>query len=238
MASISAARAKRVGEGPDRRVGGDGAVSSWCGRDWRGGPIGLGAPIRTFRLREPLTGRLVGPDDLAPAKVLLVAFLSNRCPAVRRLAGALGELTREFAPATLRTLAVNSIDGESIPEEGAAAIAAEAVRRGYDFPYLDDPTQEVARAFGVSCTPDFFVFSADRRLTYHGRFDATSLAGLRRAHGAELRRAIRRTAGGRLPTTEQHPPEGCPIRWRSPSDALSFAPAEASKVDLQLSARR
>ncbi|HKR90351.1 MAG TPA: redoxin family protein [Phenylobacterium sp.] len=163
-------------------------------------PFGLGAPLRPFRLPEPLTGRLLGPEDFPAARAFLVAFICNASPAVQHVAGALAALTRDLDPLGLRTLAVNSV-----PDEPPSDVAAEALRRGYVFPYLIDQTQAVARAYGSVRTPDFYVFDRSRRLTYHGRFDATDLGGERPAHGGDLRRALVRALNGEAQPQHQAP---------------------------------
>lgn len=137
-------------------------------------PFGLGSPLRPFRLPEPLTGRLLGPEDFAEARALLVAFICNACPDAQHVAGALAALTRDLEPLGLRALGVNAR-----PDEAPAEVAAEALRQGYVFPYLIDQTQAVARSYGAARTPDFYVFDGGRRLVYHGRF------------GDDLRRALR-----------------------------------------------
>jgi peroxiredoxin len=176
--------------------------------------LSLGAPARPFRLPEPLTGRSVAPDDYPAAGLLLVAFLANGCPHVAHLAAALAELARDYERLGLQVLGVNSLDADDDPEEAPAAVAAEALKRGYIFPYLIDQTQSVARLYGASCTPDFYLFDRDRRLFYHGRFDATRFGGAQPAHGGELRRAVRRALGGEGPPEHQVAAQGCVIRWR------------------------
>lgn len=168
-------------------------------------PFGLGAPLRPFRLPEPLTGRLLGPEDFPQAEALLVAFISNASPEVKHVAAALSELTRDLDPLGLRTVAVSS-DISDAAEEAPAAVAAEALRRGYVFPYLIDQTQAVARAYQVAGTPDFYLFDRSRRLVYHGRFDETRPGEGRQAHGADLRRAILQALDGR-PAPEDQPAE-------------------------------
>ena len=171
-------------------------------------PFGLGAPLRPFRLPEPLTGRLLGPEDFPEGRALLVAFIRNVCPDVRHVAGALAALTRDLDPLGLRTVAVNATAGETA-DEAPAAVAAEALRQGYVFPYLIDQTRSVARAYGVVCTPDFYVFGRDRRLAYHGRFDETRFGGGRPAHGGDLRRAITLALKGEPSLEHQVAAQGC-----------------------------
>jgi peroxiredoxin len=174
----------------------------------------LGAPARSFRLPEPLTGRSVAPEDYPDAGVLLVAFLANRCPHVEHLAAALSELAGDFERRGLQVLGVNSRNADDDPDEAPAAVAAEALKQGYIFPYLIDQTQAVARLYGASCTPDFYLFDRERRLFYHGRFDATRFGGARSAHGGELRRAISRALSGDGPPEHQVAAQGCAILWR------------------------
>jgi len=133
-------------------------------------PFDLGQPLRPFRLPEPLTGRLVGPEDFPEARALLVAFLCNGSPDVQQQAGPLAALTRDLDLAGLRTLAVNST------EEPPADVAAEALRQGYVFPYLIDQTGAVARTYGTVGAPDFYLFDQGRRLAFHGRFAELSPA--------------------------------------------------------------
>jgi thiol-disulfide isomerase/thioredoxin len=182
-------------------------------------PLGLGAPLRPFRLPEPLTGRLVGPEDFPQAQGLLVAFISNACPDVQHVAGALAALAQDLDPLGLQVLAVNS-DVSDAAEEAPSAVAAEALRRGYVFPYLIDQTQAVARAYQVACTPDFYLFDRHRRLAYHGRFDETRFGGGRAAHGADLRQAALQTLKGRPAPQRQVAAAGCLLQ--TPGDAARF----------------
>lgn len=182
----------------------------------RNPPFGLGSPIRPFRLPEPLTGRLLGPEDFPEARAVLVAFIRNVCPDVQHVAGALAALTRDFEPLGLRALAVNA-SGEDHPGEAPAAVAAEALRHGYVFPYLIDQTQAVAGAYRAGCTPDFYVFGRDRRLAYHGRFDETRFGGGRPAHGGDLRRAVAQALKGGPALEHQVAAQGCGL-WPTEPD--------------------
>ena len=71
----------------------------------------------------------------------------------------------------LAVVAINSNDLVAYPQDGPDGMRAEATKLGYDFPYLVDDTQAVAKAYRAACTPDFFVFDGDRRLAYRGQFD-------------------------------------------------------------------
>jgi hypothetical protein len=189
-------------------------------------PFGLGAPLRPFRLPEPLTGRLLGPEDFPEARALLVAFICNVCPDVQHVAGALAALTRDLEPLGLQALAVNASASDAAAE-APAAVAGEALRHGYIFPYLIDQTQAVAGAYRAVCTPDFYLFGRDRRLAYHGRFDETRFGG-RPAHGGDLRRAITQALKGGPAPAHQVAAQGCDLWPADPDHAEAQATATAS----------
>lgn len=178
------------------------------------GPLALGAALAPFRLPEPLTGRALGPEDFPQARALLVAFLSNQCPHVAHLAEALSDLACELEPRGLQVFGINSLEADDAPEESPAAVAAEALRRGYIFPYLIDQTQAVASAYGAVCTPDFYLFDQPRSLVYHGRFDETRFGGGRPAHGGDLRAAVLRALRAEPPAAHQVAASGCRLRGR------------------------
>ena len=72
----------------------------------------------------------------------------------------------------MAVVAISSNDVENYPDDSPEKMKQEGADRGYTFPYLYDETQEVARAYRAACTPDFYLFDADRRLVYRGQFDA------------------------------------------------------------------
>ncbi len=88
-------------------------------------------------------------------------------------------------------------------------------RRGYDFPYLFDETQEVAKGYGAACTPDFFLFDGEQRLAYRGQFDASRPSRDTPVTGADLRAAADAVLAGRAPAEDQTPSVGCNIKWRA-----------------------
>jgi thiol-disulfide isomerase/thioredoxin len=98
-------------------------------------------------------------------------FLCNHCPYVRHVERRLGEVVADYAARDLAAVAVNSNDLDAYPEDGPAGMAGQARRAGFGFPYLVDEGQQVAADYRAMCTPDLFVYDADRRLAYRGAFD-------------------------------------------------------------------
>lgn len=157
-------------------------------------------------------------------KGLLVVFVCNHCPYVVHLAKELGELGRELAAKGVGMVAISSNDVENYPQDGPARMAEFAQQSGWDFPYLYDEDQSVAKAYGAACTPDFFLFDGQRRLFYTGQFDQSCPGNGRALDGADLRAAVTAMLAGEGPSTEQRPSSGCNIKWKPGGEPSYFRP--------------
>jgi peroxiredoxin len=188
-------------------------------------PVALGTPAPDFRLPDA-HGRLIGPADFAAAPALLVAFISNRCPFVVGIRAELAAFARRNAPRGLQVIAINANDPEAHPDETLARVGQEAAEQGYVFPYLKDWDQSVARAYDAACTPDFFLFGADRRLAYHGQFDGFRPGNDVPVTGADLQAAVDAVLAGGDPAAAQTPSIGCNIKWRETGAAAAAVAAE------------
>ncbi|GGE03323.1 thioredoxin family protein [Aureimonas endophytica] len=174
--------------------------------------VALGIKAPHFSLPAP-GGHEVALSDFADRPALLVAFISNRCPFVVLLREELAAFARDYTAKGLAVIAINSNDAEAHPEETLERIEAEVREQGYTFPYLKDASQEVAKAYDAACTPDFFLFDADRRLAYHGQFDDARPGNGKPVTGADLRAAVDAILAGRAPAARQTPSIGCNIKW-------------------------
>jgi len=142
-------------------------------------------------------------------------FLSNHCPFVKHIADKLADSGRDYADRGLAIVAINANDVANYPDDSPERMVAEVSARGYTFPYLFDESQEVAKAFAAACTPDFFLFDADRRLVYRGQFDASRPGNDEPITGRDLRRACDAVLRGEIPSGEQVPSIGCNIKWKA-----------------------
>ncbi|CAN6197451.1 unnamed protein product [Urochloa humidicola] len=136
--------------------------------------VGFRAP--EFELPEPLTGKLWTLDDFEGNPALLVMFICNHCPFVKHLKKDIAKLTSFYMEKGLGAVAISSNSIRTHPQDGPEHMAEEAKLFKYPFPYLYDESQEVAKAFGAVCTPEFYLFKKQdgRRpfeLFYHGQFD-------------------------------------------------------------------
>jgi peroxiredoxin len=176
--------------------------------------LALGTEAPDFSLADVVSGRTVTLRDFDDRPALLVMFLCRHCPYVAHVRPAIASLAREHIGSPLGIVAISANDPAMHPEDAPEGLAGEAVEAGYPFPYLFDETQEVAKAFTAACTPDFFLFEADRRLVYRGQFDASRPGNGVPVTGEDLRGAIDAVLEGRPVPEEQRPSVGCSIKWR------------------------
>lgn len=154
---------------------------------------------------------------------LLVVFACNHCPYVIHLADALASLACEIEAEGVATVAISSNDIEKHPADAPEHMATFAAEHGWNFPYLFDETQEVAKAYGAACTPDFFLFDHELRLYYAGQFDATRPKSGQPATGDDLRAAVKGMLAGEEPPVRPFPSSGCNIKWKAGSEPPYFA---------------
>lgn len=181
-------------------------------------PLGTVAP--DFDLPST-NGERVTLASFRDEPALLVMFLCNHCPFVKHLQDGLTQFASEYQARGLGVVAISSNDIERHPEDSPEKMAAEAEAAGYTFPYLFDESQEVAKAYEAACTPDFFVFDADRKLAYRGQFDASRPGNAVPVTGSDLRAAVDDVLAGRDPDAQQVPSLGCNIKWK-PGNAPGY----------------
>jgi peroxiredoxin len=185
----------------------------------------LGVPAHPFSLPDVRTGRAVSSEDFAGRDGLLVMFLCNHCPYVKHVREALARFGRDYGD-RLGIVAISSNDPTTHPDDAPEKMKEEAEAAGYTFPYCFDATQEVAKAYGAACTPDFFLFDRNRRLAYRGQFDETRPNSGLVPTGRDLRAAADAVLAGRQPTGEQIPSIGCNIKWTPGNEPEWFGPGK------------
>lgn len=181
----------------------------------------LGTPAPRFQLPEPATGRIVSIDEF-DGKPLLVAFICNHCPFVKHIQAEFARFAEEYQAKGLAVVAISSNDVQTHPEDAPEKMAEEARRAGYTFPYLYDETQAVAQAYEAACTPDFFLFDAERKLVYRGQFDDARPGNDAPVNGKDLRAAADAVLSGRPVPGDQKPSIGCNIKWKPGNEPAYF----------------
>ncbi|MFG0257272.1 MAG: thioredoxin family protein [Phycisphaerales bacterium JB043] len=173
--------------------------------------IELGTKMPVFQLPDTI-GNTIGNRGYHGTPVL-VAFWCNHCPYVIHVQDRFVELARQWEGKGLGVVAINSNDVTTHPEDSPERMLERAQEAGYTFPYLFDETQEIARSFGATCTPDFFLYDSSHTLVYRGQFDDTRPGG-GNPTGADLNAAVEALLGGQEIPEDQIPSAGCNIKWK------------------------
>lgn len=150
--------------------------------------------------------------DYDKAKVLVVMFICNHCPYVQAIEQRLITLANTLKPQDVYFVGINSNDPVSYPEDNFENMKKRSEKLGYSFDYLMDESQEVARAYGAVCTPDFFVFDAERKLRYRGRLD-DSPRNASAVSRQEMKEAIQALLDGNAVPEPQNAAMGCSLKW-------------------------
>jgi peroxiredoxin len=182
--------------------------------------VSLQTPICDFGTRAPdfalpgVDGKAWTRDQCAGEKGLLVMFICNHCPYVKAVRERIVRDARDLAALGIGSVAIMSNDPTDYPEDSVENMRRVAEELQFPFPYLIDESQEIARAYGAVCTPDFFGYNADLGLQYRGRLDESrkdaAPAGVRR----DLFEAMKQIAETGKGPREQVPSMGCSIKWK------------------------
>lgn len=161
-------------------------------------------------------GRTWSMRDCAGPNGLLVMFICNHCPYVKAINHKLVRDAKDLRALGVHCVAINSNDEHCYAEDSWENMRIVAEAMAYPFPYLYDQTQEVARAFGAVCTPDFFGYNHDLELQYRGRLDASGAKEDAGESRRELYLAMQQVAETGSGPEHQIAAMGCSIKWRVP----------------------
>jgi peroxiredoxin len=183
--------------------------------------LGLGVTAPDFNLPDA-EGAMHSLREFSDAKALLVMFICNHCPFVIHVADELARVAKDYKERGLAVVAINSNDVENYPDDSPEKMKEFSLAHGFEFPYLFDETQAVAKAYHASCTPDFFLFNGDMELVYRGQLDGARPGNDEPVNGKDLRAAIEKALAGEAVEGEQLPSMGCNIKWKA-GNAPSYA---------------
>jgi len=169
-------------------------------------------PAPDFSLKA-VDGKTYSLKDFSQAKALVVIFSCNHCPYVVAYEDRMIAVQKDYAAKGVRLAVINSNDAANYPEDSFPAMVQRAKEKGFNFPYLIDETQAVAKAYGATNTPHLFVFDANRKLAYTGKIDDNwqDAAAVKRHY---LREALDRLVAGLPPQDGFTHAIGCTIKWK------------------------
>jgi len=171
----------------------------------------LDEPLIPFALKG-VDGGVHSSSDYTD-KVLVVAWWCNHCPSVQAWEQRTIDLAKAYADRGVRFVAINSNDPVTYPTDDFAHMADRARAKGYPFAYLYDESQELAREYGATRTPEFFVFDEHRRLRYHGKLD-DNRDQPRAVQRHYLREVLDSLLAGTALQLSETPLQGCSVKWK------------------------
>ena len=175
-------------------------------------PLGTTAP--PFFLPEVVSGQVYSLDSFHGKDALLVMFICRHCPYVKHVEQELAKIGKDYQEKKLGIIGISSNDPATYPDDAPDQLKEMARRLDFRFPFCFDETQEVAKAYKASCTPDFYVFDAQRRLVYRGQLDDSRPGNNKSVTGRDLRVAIDNVLAGKPVDSTQKPSIGCSIKWK------------------------
>ncbi|MBW2507844.1 MAG: thioredoxin family protein [Deltaproteobacteria bacterium] len=176
----------------------------------KGMPLGTAAP--PFSL-PGVDGETYSLDSFADAELLVVVFTCNHCPYAIACEDRLIAIQKDYRNEGVQLVAINPNDAEKYPDDSFDKMKERALAKGFNFPYLRDESQAVARAYDAACTPDIFVFDRERKLLYNGRVD-DNWKEPEQVTRRELRELLDAALRGETVDFEHVPSMGCSIKWK------------------------
>lgn len=174
----------------------------------------MGTPAPDFTLPDT-DGVMHDLDEyLGASRATVIVFSCNHCPYVKHVEDELGRIAREYAPNGVTFVAICPNDVENYPDDDIDGLRDQMERAAWSFDYLVDETQDVAKAYGAACTPDFFVYDGDGGLAYRGAMDESSPGKPDALDGSSLRGALDHILAGESVPLPHVPSMGCGIKWR------------------------
>ena len=184
--------------------------------------LALGTAAPDFDLPDVVSGKRVSLATFAGTQALLVMFICRHCPYVQHIKDELGRLWKDYAGKAIGIVAISANDAKNYPDDAPASLKAFAREEEFTFPFCHDDSQTVAQAYTAACTPDFFLFDAQRRLVYRGQLDESRPGNGKPVTGRDLRAAIDAVLAGRPVDSDQQPSIGCNIKWKTGNEPSYF----------------
>ncbi|MGJ5643183.1 thioredoxin family protein [Formosa sp. S-31] len=174
-------------------------------------------PLQTeapdFTLWDTISDKIYSLQDLKGSQGTVIFFICNHCPFVKHVNKALVQLTNDYKEKGFGFMGISSNDIENYPQDAPDKMKEHAKIESYNFPYLFDETQEVAKAYDAACTPDFYVFDTNLKLQYRGQLDDSRPGNNIPVTGEDIRHALDCILSGTPNSKVQKPSIGCNIKW-------------------------
>ena len=174
----------------------------------------FGRPAPDFSLPS-VDGAAVALKDVMGPKGALIMFICNHCPYVVRTIDRIVKDAETLKGAGIGVAAICANDAQRYPADSFDKMKDFAAKHGFGFPYLQDESQAIARAYDAICTPDFFGYNAAAELQYRGRLDSAGAGASGAGDKRELVDAMSLVAETGRGPADQIASMGCSIKWKT-----------------------
>ena len=176
--------------------------------------LALGTKAPDFALPNTIDNKTYSFDNVSGTNGTVVMFICNHCPYVIHVMEGITALAKDYQNNGIGFVAISSNDVVNYPDDDPALMKETAKKYGFSFPYLYDESQDVAKAYDAACTPDFYLFDAEKTLVYRGQMDSSRPKNELPVTGKDLRTALDALLSGKTIDTLQKPSLGCNIKWK------------------------
>ena len=176
--------------------------------------LSLGTQSPHFQLPDVVSGEIISLETFSKKKALLVMFICRHCPFIKHIQDHLAQLGKDYANTNLGILAISANDAQKYPDDAPDRLKEMAQELDFTFPLCYDESQAIAKAYSAACTPDFFLFDAQRHLVYRGQLDDSRPSNNLPVTGIDLRQAIASVLADQPINPDQKPSIGCNIKWK------------------------
>lgn len=160
-----------------------------------------------------IDGNYYSVDSFTDRKILIIIFSCNHCPYVQAYEKRIMEIQKDYEQKGVKIIAINSNDASKYPEDSFEEMKKRATAKNFNFIYLRDEDQSVAKSFDASHTPEVFVFDENRKLAYHGKID-DNWQDEGKVKMQYLRNALNELLDGKEVSIPETYSIGCTIKWK------------------------
>ena len=176
--------------------------------------VTLGTKAPDFLLPDTVSGKRLSLTNLKGETATMIMFICNHCPFVKHVNAELVKLANDYKNKGIGFVAISSNDVITHPDDALGLMTQVAKQLKYPFPYLYDESQDIAKAYGAACTPDFFIYDKDLQLVYRGQLDDSRPGNEIPVTGKDIRQALDCLINNEPVLQEQRPSIGCNIKWK------------------------
>ena len=173
----------------------------------------LGTPAHDFSL-EGIDSKIYSLKSYSEKEIIVIIFMCNHCPYVKAVLKRIIDLQYDFIARGVQFIGINPNDATRYPDDSLENMKIIAKENDFSFPYLIDPSQEVAKSYDAVCTPDLYVYGKNRKLVYRGRID-DNWEDSEKVTQQDLKLALENILSGEVITSKQIPSMGCSIKWKT-----------------------